>query len=318
MTQTVSVLIPTLNASQYLQKQLDALHAQTIRVSEIVIIDSQSDDRTCAIASADPLCRVISIEKVDFDHGGTRNLAARTCHSEYLWFLTQDAIPANEYCLEELLNAVQEADIACAYARQIASEDATQIEKLNRLANYPLEGFVRSKEDIQALQIRAFFLSNSCCLYKRDIYERCGGFQNYLPTNEDMLMASTFLYSGYRTAYCAKACVYHTHNMTLKQWYQRSFDTGAFLEMYSRQLHGVASQSAGKKYVFFIMTQLLKKRRIFSVFYFCLICVARFLGDYMGHNFVVFSKRSILRKTQNPAFWQKYLNDNSATYTIDD
>ena len=318
MAQTVSVLIPTLNASQYLQKQLDALHAQTIKVSEIVIVDSQSDDRTCAIASADPLCRVISIEKADFDHGGTRNLAARTCCSEYLWFLTQDAIPANEYCLEELINAVQKEAVACAYARQIAAENATQIEKLNRLANYPLKGFIRSEEDIQTLQIRAFFLSNSCCLYKRNIYEHCGGFQNYLPTNEDMLMASTFLYSGYRTAYCAAACVYHTHNMTLKQWYQRSFDTGAFLKMYSKQLKGVTSQSAGKKYVIFVITQLLKKRRICSVFYFCLICVTRFLGNYAGHHFTFFSKRSILRKTQNPSFWQKYLNDNSVAYPIHD
>ena len=315
---TVSVIIPTLNASKYLLQQLSALHAQTADISEVVIVDSQSEDDTCAIASSDSICRIVPILRADFDHGATRDLAARTCHNDYLWFLTQDAIPADEHCLEELLKATKEDNIACAYARQIPLKDASRIEQLNRIINYPAQGQVRSAQDIPTLQIRSFFMSNTCCLYKRSIYEVCGGFQHYLPTNEDMLIASTFLHKGYRIAYCADAHVFHSHRMTLSQWYKRSFDIGAFMELYARQLNGIKALGAGKEYALTISRQLLSEGRLFPTLYFFQILLARFLGDRAGHQFTRYSERSILRKTQNPSFWLRYLHDHSAVYTLDE
>lgn len=315
---SVSVVIPTLNAAKWLPKQLQSLHKQVREIAEIVIIDSQSDDNTCELALKDSLCRLISIERKNFDHGETRDFAARTCQSEYLWFLTQDAIPADENCLEELLHAVQPPDIACAYARQIADENATRIEQLNRLMNYPEQGWIRNKGDIPTFQIRAFFLSNTCCLYKRALYENSGGFQHFLPTNEDMLMAANFLNRGYQIAYCSTAKVLHTHHTTIKQWYQRSFDVGAFTSMYARQLNGVNLQEAGKKYVLSIAKQLSREGKIITLPKFLLICIARYLGNHNGQHYMNFSESSILHQTQNPMFWVRYLHDNNAAYTLDD
>jgi rhamnosyltransferase len=232
-------------------------------------------------------------------------------------FLTQDAIPTEANCLEELIKAVQDDDIACAYGRQIAPKDATRIEVLSRQINYPSISFVRSAKDIPSLQIRAFFLSNSCCLYKRDLYLQCGGFQHDLPSNEDMLIAAKFMQNNYRIAYCASACILHEHNTTLKRWCQRSFDSGAFMEMYSRQLGNVRATAEGKKYVLFIIKELLREGRIFSVFYFCLICMGRLLYDRAGRRYTRLTNASILRRTQNPAFWQRYLREEGAAYTSD-
>lgn len=307
-TPTISVLIPVLNAEKWLPDQLQALHAQSVKITEIVIIDSQSEDATCAIAAADPLCRLIHIERAEFDHGGTRDDAARTCQSDYLWFLTQDAIPADPHCLSELIKAVQDEKVACAYGRQMAPKSSGRIDQLNRKANYSSHGFVRSSASIPSLQIRAFFLSNTCCLYKRDLYIRCGGFRHDLPTNEDMLMAATFLHNGYSTAYCAEARVWHIHQMTLKQWYQRSFDIGAFTELFQKELEGVETHGEGKKYSFSIMKQLLREGRILSFFYFGVICAVRLLGDSEGHRYASFSPESILRRTQNPTFWRRYFD----------
>lgn len=315
---TVSVLIPTRNAAPWLAEQLAKLHTQTVPISEIVIIDSESEDNTCEIAAADPLCRILSIRKMEFDHGGTRDFAARTCSSDFLWFLTQDAIPVDSHCLEELLKAVDNVDVACAYGRQKASINANKIEKLNRLWNYPERSFIRSAKDIPALQIRAFFLSDTSCLYKRDIYLSCGGFQSFLPSNEDMLMAANFLGHGYRTAYCASSCVWHTHNMSPAQWYRRSFDTAAFIEMFHRELQGVRAQNAGKQYVLFVIKQLISDGHILLLFRFGIICIMRMMGTYDGRRYTNFSLRSVLKRTQNPFFWQKYFDaDNSAAYTLD-
>lgn len=316
-TPTVSVLIPTLNAAKWLPEQLNAIHAQTVEIAEIVIIDSQSEDDTCKIAAADPLCRLLHVNRAEFDHGGTRDDAARTCQSDYLWFLTQDAIPAEPNCLEELVKAVQDEKVACAYGRQLASKDASRIEQLNRKANYSSHDFVRSSASVSSLQIRAFFLSNTCCLYKRELYLSCGGFQHELPTNEDMLMAATFLHNGYSTAYCAKAWVWHMHRMTLKQWYQRSFDIGAFTELFKKQLEGVDTHGEGKKYAYSIIKQLFQEGRIISIFYFGMVCAIRLLGDSDGHRYASLSHSSILRRTQNRTFWQRYFNRQDTADTGD-
>ncbi len=314
---TVSVIIPTMNASAWLSKQLKALHTQTKEISEIVIVDSQSEDDTCSIATNDTLCRVISIRRGQFDHGGTRDYVARLCQSDYLWFLTQDAIPANADCLQNLINATQRSDIACAYGRQITANDTASIEKLNRLMNYPEQSFERSAKDIPSLHIRAFFLSNTCCLYKRNIYLRCGGFQHYLPTNEDMLMAATFLRKGYSTAYCAEALVWHAHHMSISQWYRRSFDQGAFFEMYQSAFRDVDVHKEGLKYATNVLYRLLTQGHFFSMLHFSIICLFRYLGNRHGHQYTKLSKRAILNRTQNQTFWQTYLNDHSSAYTID-
>ena len=315
---TISAIIPTFNAAKWLPAQLQALHTQSIALTEIIIVDSQSEDNTCEIAVADPLCRLIRIQRSEFDHGGTRDTAARSCQSDYLWFLTQDAIPVDTQCLQALLNAMQDDSVACAYGCQLASKSASRIEQLTRQFNYPLHSFTRSAKDIPTLQVRAFFLSDTCCLYKRDAYLACGGFCHYLPTNEDMLMAAAFLKEGYQTAYCAEAEVWHSHSMTLGSWYKRCFDIGAFMEMYKKRLYGVQARGEGKKYVITIIGQLFHEGRIISIFRFLSICIARLLGDCAGHRYTRFSPRNILRRTNNPMFWQRYLNDHSAVYTYDE
>lgn len=293
----ISVLIPTLNAAKLLPMQLAALHAQTVKIAEIVIIDSQSDDDTCAIATADSLCRVIPIKQADFDHDGTRDEAARTCKGSYLWFLTQDAIPEDERCLEALLEALSDNHVAAAFARQIAPESADRMDQLHHQFNYPPISATRNAKDIPVLQVRAFFMSNTCCLYRRDAYVACGGFQRGLPTNEDMLLTAAFLRNGYKTAYCADACVWHLHHITPGQWYRCSFDQGAVKDIYGQQIDGVRSYGEGRRYVVVLLGQLLREGRLLSAVRFGMICVARLLGDYAGHRHMRYSLRTLLRCT---------------------
>ena len=286
---------------------MDALHRQTAEIAEIVIVDSDSRDATRALAQHDPLCRVLPIRQEDFDHGGTRDMAARACQGELLWFLTQDAIPTDEHCLSRLIDAVAPEDVACAYARQLAGDEDDCIERLNRERNYPPESFSTSAADIERLQVRAFFLSDTCCLYKRDVYLRCGGFVHPIPTNEDMLMAATFLRAGYRTAYCAEACVLHSHRTRMRALYRRNFDIGAFMKMFGERLGGVRAEGAGLKYAVSIFGRLLKEGHPLSALRFGVICVVRLLGYREGQRYERLSEKRLLKRTQNPAFWRGYL-----------
>lgn len=65
----VSVIIMTLNAEIYIQNIIDMLRKQTIKPDEIIVADSESEDRTVDIAKENGT-KLISIRRREFDHGG--------------------------------------------------------------------------------------------------------------------------------------------------------------------------------------------------------------------------------------------------------
>lgn len=88
----ISVIIPTLNCENVIGLLLEKLWNQTIKPLEVIVIDSESDDNTREIARKAG-ANVIEIKRKDFNHGGTRNLAAEHSAGDILVFLTQDALP---------------------------------------------------------------------------------------------------------------------------------------------------------------------------------------------------------------------------------
>ena len=92
---TVGIVIPTLNAQDEIGELLELLKNQTRALDEILVIDSSSDDDTVSIVESFEGVRLISIERKDFNHGLTRDLGMRTLQSDFILFLTQDALPVS-------------------------------------------------------------------------------------------------------------------------------------------------------------------------------------------------------------------------------
>src|SRR5207248_1541045 len=86
----VSAVVPVLNGGRYLDELLAALEREG--VDGVLVIDSQSDDDSVAIARRRG-ARVIEIERAQFQHGATRNMGAAESDGELVCFLTQDATP---------------------------------------------------------------------------------------------------------------------------------------------------------------------------------------------------------------------------------
>lgn len=301
----VSVIIPTLNAGQRLPALLQALHAQTVSPHEIIVVDSQSDDGTAECAEHSAGVRLVRIARETFDHGGTRDFCLRQSTGDIVCFLTQDAIPQDERYLQELIARFAHERVACVCGRQVARKDALPEERLTRLFNYPDESFVRDQTDLPRLGIKAFFLSDVCSAYRRSAYEAVGGFEHPILTNEDMLIAARFIHQGYAIAYCAKACVVHSHGYTLAQDYRRSYDIGAFLAMHRAEFQGVSAESEGMRYVLTVSKKLLQQGNLFAFVRFGCHCVARFLGRRNGARYEHCTPAQRIRQSSNPAYWRK-------------
>ena len=278
----VSVVIPTMNAAAVIDDLLDKLSAQTFAAQEIIVVDSESDDDTVERCRRHSGVRLIEIRRKDFDHGGTRDMAVRQATGNIIVFLTQDAVPADDRLIEKLVGALGQEDVAITSGRQLPKADATSMEQLVRAFNYPEESHIRSNEDLLRMGIKTFFLSDVCAAYDKSVYLKLGGFEHPLKTNEDMFYAAKVIQNGYKIAYVADARVYHSHNFSLKQQYDRNYVQGYEIERHKSLLEGVSQNSEGLKLVKAVSRGLLGKGRIISWVRFGLDCCARYLGSRAG------------------------------------
>jgi rhamnosyltransferase len=252
VTSFVSVIIPTLNAAPFLEAQLEALRSQTVAPDEIIVIDSDSSDATRDIAKRLE-CTVIEIKRPEFNHGGTRNRAAREASGDYLVFMTQDALPVNRDFLRKLIEPLQLGQAEAAYARQIAYPHATPPERLARNLNYPSTSHITTKADIPRQGLKAFFFSNVASVISKSAFDSVDGFPTETIMNEDMLICSKLLKTDRSVAYVAEAMVFHSHNYRLTQQFKRNFDIGAFI---SEKGAILGDTRAGKSGIGFAYTQV--------------------------------------------------------------
>jgi rhamnosyltransferase len=224
----VSIIIPTFNAGTKFGELLEALDTQTLRAEEILVIDSTSTDGTAELAQSRG-CKVVQINKHDFEHGTTRNFGVAQTDSEFVVFLTQDAIPADEHVIAELIKPLEaDPNIAICYGRQLPKPNAGPLERFWREFNYPPHSVLKTEKDIPILGLRAFFCSNCCSAIRRSTFDKLGGFKNNVIVNEDMLFAAKATLQGYSVYYSAAAKVYHSHSYSLPQTFKRYFNIGRF------------------------------------------------------------------------------------------
>ena len=231
-----------------LLKWIDAFKSQDFAIERILVIDSDSTDGTADfLGSVKVEHHGISIQ--NFDHGTTRQLANTLCHdADILIYMTQDAILANSDALKNLIAAFNDPKVGAAYGRQLPRKSANPIEAHARVFNYPPESRQKSIEDIPLMGIKTAFISNSFAAYRRIALNGIGGFPDHCIVSEDTYVAAKMILSGWKIAYCNDAQVYHSHNYSYWQEFQRYFDIGVFhaRQPWIRQCFGGAEGEGGR------------------------------------------------------------------------
>jgi len=221
-----TVCIPTLNARDNWAAFSAALKSQTAKPDEVIVLDSESEDGTAEAAARDGF-RVVRIARKDFRHGATRQLAAEMASdSEVLIYMTQDAILARRDAFSVLLAAFENPEVGAAYGRQLPSKGAKPIETHARLYNYPLNSNLRSTESIATLGFKTIFFSNSFGAYRRNALQAVGGFPLDVNFGEDTVTAARLISAGWKIAYVAEAQVFHSHDYTWREEFQRYISIG--------------------------------------------------------------------------------------------
>lgn len=281
MNLPIAVIIPTCNAGPEFSNILDILCDQSQKF-DIVIVDSSSDDDTLDIARQYKI-NTKEIHRESFDHGGTRQRAVdHLKENDLVVFLTQDALLADAVAIENILKPFQDNCVAAVCGRQLPRKESTAIEAHARLYNYSSESFIRSIKDVSKFGLKTAFISNSFAAYRISALNEVGGFPDNVIFGEDMYVAANLLKAGYKIAYAADACVYHSHDYSFWQEFKRYFDMGVFHshEPWIRQDFGGA-EGEGVKFVASEVNYLLKHAiwRIPEVFF---RTVLRYIGFRLG------------------------------------
>lgn len=228
----VSVAVPVRDGGPLFAAVLDALAAQTLP-HELLVCDSGSRDGSAELARAHG-ARVLRIAPERFNHGATRNLLMDAAGGTHVALLTQDAQPAHERWLQELLRGFElAADVALVYGpyrprpdaptpvrlelerwfRSLSPDGSPRLERLHPYERHLPASILAGR--------RGFFTDANACI-ARAAWERVP-FRE-VPYAEDRALALDMLRAGYAKAFVPEAAVIHSHAYTPRQQLGRSFD----------------------------------------------------------------------------------------------
>lgn len=301
--QTVDVIIPVYRPGKEFRTLLERLMQQEYPLSRIIIMNTEESFWDPALEQKFPQLEVHHLTKAEFDHGGTRKQAAALSGGEIMVCMTQDAMPANRKLIGNLIKALNRDNVGAAYARQLPKKDCSYLERYTRSFNYPETSGIKTAADTKTSGIKTYFCSNVCAAYRKDIYEKMGGFPEKAIFNEDMILAGKMVQNGYGIAYAADAQVYHSHNYTPLMQFHRNFDLGVSQAQNPEIFQGVSSEGEGKKLVKKTFLHLCKSGRIWLIPALILQSGAKYAGYLCGKNYRKLPQGLIRHFTMNQEYW---------------
>ena len=302
---TADIVIPVYRPGAELGELLSRLADQTILAGKIILMNTEEAHFPAELPERYENVEVHHVTKQEFDHGGTRDQGIRLSEADVVICLTQDAMPADEHLVEELLKPFADPSVWATYGRQLPKENCREVEKYTRSFNYPDESRIKGKEDLPVLGIKTFFCSNVCAAWRREKYKELGGFVKRTIFNEDMIYAGTIIKAGGRIAYCADAQVVHSHNYSALQQFHRNFDLAVSQTMHPEIFGGIRSESEGIRLVKKSLSYCMKIRKPWLMIQVVTQSAGKLLGYKLGQRYERLPRKLVLACTMNREFWDK-------------
>lgn len=276
----VDIICPLYNAEKYIEQLHKSLLMQkNINLGEIRYILTESKDNTEQILEKIN-AKYKKIKKEEFSHSLSREREAFESKADIIVFITQDVKIIREDWLYNLIKDIQDGIVDASYSRQLC--DNNTIEKYTRECNYPDVSRIVSKDDIEKLGLKTFFFSDASSAIKREIFVKLNGYDNKnLCINEDMYIAHKLITNGYKIKYCAESEVIHSHEFTLKQYYDRYKDTGKFFKENS-YLNNYKVNQAGGSMALYVLKRAIQDKNLKVLIKYIPNMAARFIGMKIG------------------------------------
>lgn len=209
----ISIIIPVKNGGKTIKKCLDSLKNLNYANYELIVIDDNSSDATPEILRQYPPLaggRGWKIKTQGLTSTGPsacRNLAIKQAKGEYLAFTDADCLVHPEW-LNELLKGFEEEDVVGVGGDQQSPQDETDFGKLVQ-DFLKTVGFVADYVKKEKKKIETKHNPTCNVMYKKEIFDKVGGFLEGLWPGEDVELDYRIKKPGYKLIYNPEAIVYH-------------------------------------------------------------------------------------------------------------
>ncbi len=236
VTSKISVIVPTKNGGKQLQNLLAGIKTQErVGEVEIIVIDSESTDDSVRFAQ-EAGARVITVSQQEFNHGMTRNRGAAEASGEFYVFTVQDALPAGNSWLYNLVSPfLVSPQLAAASSKQLVTPQA---DMFSLWENRNLEKYLGYGEDSIIGKVgegadfawkfydattkrRITFLDNVSSCIRADVFKELQ-FSPYMNA-EDMDYGIRIFRKGLSLGYFSSAGVCHWHERTPDYFLKRNY-----------------------------------------------------------------------------------------------
>ena len=316
----VTIVIPTKNAGDILDRTLGMVFAQKTQFSyEVICVDSGSKDDTLNIIQKYP-CKLVQIAPEEFGHGKTRNFGASQGTGEFIVFITQDAAPASDTWLENFILAMKlDDEIAGGFGIHYPYEDCNALDRVDLVRHFLnfgqdnrifyIDDMEKYKADNGYMQYLAFFSDNNACL-RRSVWEK----YPYPDVDfaEDQVWMRHMLEKGYKKVYCPYAPVYHSHNFKLSTFYQRFFDE--YRGLYNVYQYIIAdnwwqlpilwAKHVRRDLINIRSQQMPRKEKLYWLYYSIVRNYCRYYGGYKGGMWHTYSEQK--KRRTDKKYSQQY------------
>ena len=196
----VSAVIRAYNESQHIGRLLKGLDRQTVKLDEIILVDSGSTDNTVAIAEAAG-CTIVHIAKNEFTFGRALNRGCAAATGDILLFASAHVYPVYDTYVEHMVSAFDRDGVAIAYGRQVGDERTKFSESRIMSKWFPEENSWDQDHP---------FSNNANAAVLKSVWQE-SPYDETLTGLEDLDFAKKVLNRGRKIAYVADAPVVHVH-----------------------------------------------------------------------------------------------------------
>jgi glycosyltransferase involved in cell wall biosynthesis/threonine dehydrogenase-like Zn-dependent dehydrogenase len=206
-----SVVIRAFNEAEHVGDVLEAVDGQQYDDFEILLVDSGSTDGTLEIAE-EYVDGVEFVAPRNFTFGYSCNVGCVAASGDFVAFLSAHAIPTDDRWLGTMVENLRDDEVAMTYSNQVGAETTQFSERRLFDELFPEQRRRQTPPD--------YWANNASSAIKRDLWED-HQFDESLTGHEDIEWAKHFMDQGYVVVYEPDACIYHIHDETWEQVFNR-------------------------------------------------------------------------------------------------
>ena len=222
----ISIIIRTYNEEKHIGKLLAEVSQQRdVGELEIVIVDSGSQDETIEIVRNFDT-QIVTISPEDFSFGYSLNKGIDKAIGEICVIVSAHCHPSDDLWLKSLIAPFSNNQVMMTYGNQRGAEET-------KFSEQRLFGKLFGEETILDDQVP--FANNANSAIRRSFWQNYR-FNEAVTGFEDLDWAKHVRHEGFKISYIAEALVYHVHDETWAQIYNRYFrEAYAYKEIYPNE-----------------------------------------------------------------------------------